>query len=85
MRNKYENNRAASGTNEDGWPWPLLLLVALKELNISEDEFWKMTPIKFSALVDALGELNSTDDETNKNKKHKKEEVFTTVDNIPGW
>jgi hypothetical protein len=58
--------------------------VALKELNLSEEEFWNMTPVKYAALVEALGELNSTDGETSQ-KSPKREPKLTTIDKIPGW
>ena len=84
MNKKYNATKAADA-NDDGWPWPLLLLVALKELNISEDEFWNMTPIKYAALVEALGELNSVDESTTHKNKGKTQSNLTTIDKIPGW
>ena len=43
-----------------------------------------MTPVKYAALVEALGELNSTDGETSQ-KSPKREPKLTTIDKIPGW
>ena len=44
-----------------------------------------MTPIKYAALVDALGELNSTGEETSSKSSHKPQPKLTTIDKIPGW
>jgi len=44
-----------------------------------------MTPIKYAALVDALGELNSVDDEQSSSGSHKPQPKLTTIDKIPGW
>lgn len=45
-----------------------------------------MTPIKYAALVEALGELNSTgDDEQSSNNSRKPQPKLTTIDKIPGW
>lgn len=37
--------------NDDGWDWPWLLFISRKELCMSEIEFWRCTPRKFSALM----------------------------------
>lgn len=74
----------ANANTDDGWPWPLLLLVALKELHITEEEFWNMTPIKYSALVEALGDLNTPSDD-NESSTRPSQEQYTTIDQIPGW
>lgn len=44
-----------------------------------------MTPVKYAALVEALGELNSTGDEETPNSSHKPQPKLTTIDKIPGW
>lgn len=44
-----------------------------------------MTPIKYAALVEALGELNSVDDEQSSKSSHKPQPKLTTIDKIPGW
>lgn len=51
-----------------------------------EDQFWKMRPITYRALVDALGELNSADDtDSSSSKSNNNKPVTTTIDKIPGW
>lgn len=87
MNDKYNNKatKAADANTDDGWPWPLLLLVALKELHLTEEQFWNMTPIKYAALVEALGELNSTGNEESSNSSRKPQPKMTTIDKIPGW
>jgi hypothetical protein len=38
---------------DDAWDWPLLLYVGTVTLKRPEKVFWKMTPRKLSALVNA--------------------------------
>ena len=59
--------------------------MALKELNLSEEQFWNMTPIKYAALVEALGELNSVDESSSQSNSPNHQPKLTTIDKIPGW
>lgn len=45
-----------------------------------------MTPIKYSALVEALGDLNSSGEEHNSTKSDKvRDQQLTPIDKVPGW
>lgn len=78
-------------TSDDGWPWPSLLMLGLHVLHLSEEQFWKLTPKKFSALIGAYREFKApVDDEgedTTKSKKKSKsvptEETY--IDEAPSW
>ena len=44
-----------------------------------------MRPVTYAALVEALGELNSTDDTSSQSNSPKRQAPLTTIDRIPGW
>lgn len=75
-------------SSDDGWPWPSLLMLGLHVLHLKEEEFWKMTPRKFTALVEAYASFKSgnSDGKTGARKSAKKKEPeFTTIDKAPSW
>lgn len=76
-------------SSDDGWPWPSLLMLGLHVLHLSEEEFWKMTPRKFTALIEAYAEFKNGKPAQNGNsskKKKKSSEVeMITIDKAPSW
>lgn len=68
---------------DDGWDWPLLLYFGLKELNLTEDEFWAMTPRKFYALLAASIEYKQM--MLGENKKKGGKAPVGYIDQIEGW
>lgn len=44
---------------DDGWDWPILLYVGTVILKRSEGAFWRMTPRKFNALLEAHARINN--------------------------
>lgn len=66
---------------DDGWNWPWLLYIGRRHLRLSEEEFWSMTPRKFSALAGAHAEylklmtVGSPEQQTKTGY----------IDQIPGW
>lgn len=44
-----------------------------------------MRPATYAALIEALGELNSTDEVSSQSNSPKRQAPMTTIDKIPGW
>ena len=63
---------------DDGWDWPWLLYLGIKQLKLSEETFWAMSPRKFYALLEC--ELTVRD-----HKKNDESIENGYIDNIPGW
>ena len=54
-----QNKEAEGGGEEKQWEWATLLYQAMNILHIPEENFWKMTPRKFFALVEIHNVMHS--------------------------
>lgn len=52
---------------EDGWDWPWIIFIGIKELGMTERAVWKLTPRKFFALTKCL-EIQNRGSETTDSK-----------------
>lgn len=52
--------------------------MGLSKLHLTEEQFWKMSPRKFDALLRAYSYMYSTDDGKSKSE-------FGYIDNLVGW
>jgi uncharacterized phage protein (TIGR02216 family) len=67
--------------SDDGWNWPWLLFLGMRELRISEEAFWNMTPCKYYTLLDCAIKLHGGD----KVDKTQSEIPEGYIDQIKGW
>jgi hypothetical protein len=58
---------------DDGWDWPWILFIGMKELGMSHEATLKCTPKKFFALMDcALKYADTSSEDKKKDKKASK-------------
>lgn len=67
--------------SNDPWDWPQMLYCARVHLKIrSEEEFWRMRPRTFFALLNIAIKANSTSADDNDD-----DEKLNTIDNLEGF
>lgn len=74
-----------NGIDDDGYPWPSLLLLGLTKLNLSQQEFWDMSPRTYLSLVDAYNKLEHPQEEQETAQQKQPVVETTTIDEAPSW
>lgn len=72
-------------SDDDGWDWPMLIVLSYKYLGWDEEKFWKESPRRMWALLTAALDHESAKWGGKKEGKKKVPQKGTFIDSIPGW